>query len=76
MDMKFFDIWSEGYTIRGQKGPAQFITRSFGTDFRDACIYAYNLGDFEGYGHFDEKTLTLWGCHLFDNQEDARKSFG
>jgi hypothetical protein len=74
--MKKYQIWSEGYSCTVDYSGASFICEEQGNTFAEACITAHSKGKFEGYGNFDPKALSLWGCHLFDNEADARKSFG
>lgn len=75
--MKDFEIWTEGYSFNGgDHGIAQFICKSKGNTFREACINAYKAGLFKNWGNFNEEHLTLWGCGLYSNEQDARKSFG
>lgn len=75
-NLNSYNIWVEGYAATGDRGIAQRITSAVGESFKDACIRANQAGKFQGYGNFDEKSLTLWGCRLFDNEYDARMSYG
>ena len=69
-----FEIWSEGYVATGNASRANFHGVFKESTFAKACkVWAKTLRQPE---YFDEKRLTLWGCKLFDNEEDARKSFG
>lgn len=73
--MKQFEIWSEGYAATGEAGPATFHGIYGGLDFKDACTnYAKLDKAFARY--FNPDRMTYWGCSLFDNEVDARKSFG
>ena len=67
--MKTFKIWSEGYSITGNSSEAMFHGEIDAENFEDAC--AKLLGD-----KLDKNRLSIWGCRLFDNELDARKSFG
>lgn len=70
-----YEIWSEGYITTGEHDGAVYHGKSTGVDFRDACVhFAQTHPIFEKY--FDEKELTFWACRLFDNEADARESFG
>ena len=73
---KVYDIWIEGYVSQGYSNNAQFIARCSAENFRQACINFSKTKIAEGYGNFDEENLRFWGCRLFDNEIDARKSFG
>jgi len=70
--IKLFNIWREGYACTGQRAGACLVAESVpGVNFRDACQKYY-----KGNGNYGPERNTDWGCHLFDNQEDAIKSFG
>jgi len=73
--MKFFAIWSEGYRAQGNDSGAVPFGYEEGIDFKDACIRkAEKDPEFKEY--FNPDRMTWWGCRLFDNEVDARKSFG
>lgn len=77
--MKEFEIWMEGYAMNGQMSVASFIGKAKGETFNDACRnFKYEKGEKlnldKHYEH--QKHLSIWGCRLFDNEADARKSFG
>jgi hypothetical protein len=70
-----WDIWSEGFAATGQRGRAYFHGTGHGSTFKEAVIdFASRDPEFAEY--FDQKRMTYWGCRLFDNEADARKSFG
>ena len=72
---KRFEIWSEGFAATGQSGPATFHGYSWGKDFSDAVNrFADRNEKFARDYRVGE--LTYWGCRLFDNESDARRSFG
>ena len=76
--MKTFEIWSEGFAISGERGTAYQIGVQEADSFEEACdlfvkrnpkykeLYSRNLFSRPSY----------WGCRWFDNEQDARKSFG
>lgn len=79
-----YDIWVEGYLCTGMEGiPAKakcLATGVEGDTFLDAVRKWYNSvpnAEYK-YGHLsiDGDCATLWGCKLYDNEADARKSFG
>lgn len=73
--IKQWEIWSEGFRATGDSGGATLHGKEYGTTFRKAVItYASSNPDFDEY--FDKKDMTFWGCRLFDNETEARKSFG
>ena len=67
---KIFEIWSEGYVITGGSGRALFHGKIKATSFKEACDILFDDDKF-----YNPKNLTYWGCKLFDNETDARKSF-
>ncbi len=69
-----FEVWSEGYNASGSSGGAAHHGTVTASSFRAACDKV-----FSGPKHradYDAKRLTLWGCKLFDNERDARESYG
>lgn len=83
--MKRFNIWIEGYLTTGMEGipsTAQLIAEDVeGEDFMDAVknwYYKHPVENERNYGEFSIRggVPCLWGCRLFDNEVDARKSFG
>lgn len=82
---KQFTVWSEGYAATGEHGTATMMGTSSGLDFKDACVKLFKQlaeerptekerKEYERL--FDPEKLTFWACKLFDNEEEARKSFG
>ena len=73
--MKKYEIWSEGFVVMEGRGKAQLHGYAEGNTFKEACInYAKSDKEFDFY--FDPNRMTYWGCKLFDNEADARVSFG
>jgi hypothetical protein len=69
-----FEVWSEGYAITGNSSGATFEGKFKGATFRDACAeWAKTVEEPHLY---NAKDNTYWGCRLFDNETDARRSFG
>lgn len=73
-ELTAYQIWSEGYSATGEHDTARLMGSSTGNSFREACISFFDKRKDSGY--FNSISLTYWGCHLFDNESDARKSFG
>ena len=73
--MKLYEIWSEGYRCTGDSGEAMLHGRIKADTFKEACI-AFALKDRRFNPYFNPETMTYWGCRLFDNERNARKSFG
>lgn len=70
-----FEIWSEGFRITGNEGNAHLHGTSEGETFKEA-VNNYAQQDVYFRAYFDEEHMTFWGCRLFDNETDARRSFG
>ena len=77
-DLLAYDIWSEGYLCTGCEGipvKAKYHGKFHGKDFREACkTWAKSNG--EDYRFYNEDRNSYWGCRLFDNEKEARASFG
>jgi len=77
--MRVFDVWMEGFLVQGMEGPARArcIGRVEATTFQEACDLLCESRTFqERNGKYDKKQRTVWGCRLFDNEVDARRTFG
>lgn len=72
-----YEIWSEGYAASGDRGTAIFFGKEEGATFQEACdkFFAEYKKE-ESIKNYDPKRLTYWACRLYDNETDARKSFG
>lgn len=76
-----YEVWAEGYQTNGESSGAFLLGTYEGESFDDAVLscmmdpkflknehlFTYNLGN--GRHRY-------WGCRLFDNESDARVSFG
>lgn len=69
--MKEYAVWSEGYRVSGAEGTARLHGSAVAASFQEACDMV--LGELSQY---DRSTRTYWGCRLFDNEQEARASFG
>ncbi len=70
--MNKFQIWSEGYIVMGNSAGAQYHGEMEAKTFESACKKFFTSKEHKRYFH----NGTYWGCELFDNEQDARKSFG
>jgi hypothetical protein len=69
-----WQVWMEGFEATGDESGAQFMGMWEGETFKDACAkWAASLS---GPNHYDAALNTYWACRLFDNERDARKTFG
>lgn len=73
-----YSLWMEGFSATGQHNTAQYLGDFEGNSFNDACDnWANSIEEQEYYKSGNDKCRpTYWGCRIFDNEEDARKSFG
>lgn len=75
--MKQYEIWSEGFGDSRERHEAFFLGCGEGATFHEACINFMNTDkEHKELRYFNVKDLTFWGCRLFDNEADARRSFG
>jgi hypothetical protein len=73
--MTAFKIWMEGYLATGMEGfpaTAVFIGTIEAETFQQACDKLFSHHD----KYYDPERRTVYGCRLFDNEQDARKTFG
>ena len=70
-EMKCYNIWMEGFCATGAKAQASFIGTVEANSFVEACQKA-----FEKDPYYNSAQNTYYGCGLYDNEADARKSFG
>lgn len=74
--MKTWQVWMEGYRVTGNSNDASFKGEFEGETFQDAVkAYAETLDD-QSKSYFDAAYTTFWGCRFFNNETDARKTFG
>lgn len=72
-----FEVWSSGFSATGCSGRAMFHGKFKGTTFKDAVLaFKESVTDPYSKSCIHVESLTYWGCKLFDNGKDARKSFG
>jgi hypothetical protein len=73
--MKEYKIYMEGFVATGQSAKAQLLATVEGETFTDACDRMGRLPKYKR-DYKQGNPPTYWGCKLYDNIEDARKSFG
>ncbi len=69
-----FHVWSEGFRTNGESSQATYHGCFRAETFREACDQAAAKYDWAEF--YDSENLRFWGCRLFDNEHDARRSFG
>ena len=70
-ELKTYDVWMEGYRVLGNEQGAELLGSATAETFKEACDIVC-MGD----DHYDSYAGEVWGCRLYDNEEEARKSFG
>ena len=85
------EIWMEGYRATGESGAAQKIGEYQAESFDEAVEKylidhpdtgsgprRYTKNQFTTEEHYINRRAewNIWGCALFNNETDARKSFG
>lgn len=77
MTEKVWELWSEGYVASGGVQTATFHGEFEGKTFEDAIqAFKNTLTDQRDIDCVHVKDKNFWGCQFFDNEDDARKSFG
>ena len=69
--MRTYSIWSEGFAATGERGTAMYHGSASGNNFKEACINFFKKDQY-----FDKNCLSYWGCALYEDESDARRSFG
>jgi hypothetical protein len=71
-----YHIWQEGAQMQGGGFDASYvgkITVDMGISFVTACqIFHINFPD----DTYSPTSNRIWGCRLFDNEDDARQAYG
>lgn len=65
------EVWCEGYMATGDSAEARLLGKTRASTLKEACDKLYSNDP-----SYDPERMTYWGCRLFDNEDDARKSFG
>lgn len=74
---KMYQVWTEGYRATGEHGTATYHGECLAESFQEACEKL--LGDSldknpDGTNRYPYPSV--WACRFYDNEADARKSFG
>jgi hypothetical protein len=70
-----YEVWIEGYAATGQRDRARFLGVYTAENFNDAAEMAARLKLGE-MNYFNKAVPSFWGCKFYDNEADARRSFG
>lgn len=78
-----YEVWIQGYAATGEHGEAFQLTLSTeistkwrGDGFQKACVNALKSLEWDMKDYYDPIKNSYWACRFFDNEQDARKSFG
>ena len=75
--MSAYQIWMEGFRITGDVGTARMLGVIQAESFAEACDKLCSPPEWQAqHGNYDKERRTVWGCRLFDNETDARRSYG
>lgn len=69
--MKIYKIWSTRRIVMDDSNKITFEGKIKANSFQEACDIMFKNKD--GY---NLNLLTIWGCGLYDNEQDARRNFG
>lgn len=73
--MKEYEIWLGGWASSDGCQKAQYLGKFESETFEQACYKAIKVNSYN-INHYDDRNNTFWGCHFYDNEEEARKLFG
>jgi len=70
-------LWMEGFAVTGERQGASMIGTYEATDLDDAVkqYMETHKGDV-AWDRFGRGRHAIWACEIFDNEGEARKSFG
>lgn len=74
-EVRSFEVWVEGYRATGEHARAELWGTASAHSFREAVAIVYAVKGADP-SYLDLDRLSSWGCRFFDNEADARKSFG
>jgi len=80
--MKEFEVWLEGYAATGQSSRATFHGKVMAESFDEACIKVLggsldkDESNSDGYRRNSKGKMCVWACGCYDNETEARASFG
>lgn len=77
-EIGMYPLWEEGYSITGNSSTASYLGVFEGKTFNEACDnWSKTIKQPEHYkAGNDVHRPSYWACKIFDNEIDARKSFG
>ncbi len=73
--MKKWQLWKEGYACTGQRASASFLGEFEAPTFKEACDIWGNKPENKPF-YKSKDVPSHWACRIFDNEAQARRSFG
>lgn len=70
-----FNVWVEGYVATGERAGATFLGAVEAETFPEACRKATEAKGW-GMSSYKDDPPRFWGCRYYDNETDARATFG
>lgn len=73
-----YEIWTEGFRVSGEtEGKAYKIGEERADSFEEACdLFVKHNPRYQDCYKKVNGIPSYWACRWFDNEADARKSFG
>lgn len=68
-----YEVWAEGYRATGEQQSAKLLGTVEAISFQEACK---ELSKTVMVGFWNKDFTTVWGCKVYDNEQDARRNFG
>lgn len=75
MTERLWQVWAEGYRATGEVGTATYVGEVLASSFEEACRLLHNPG-WGALGATADGRPMYWGCRLYDNERDARATYG
>lgn len=73
-----YEIWSEGFRVSGETGSKAYkLGEQEANSFIEACdLFVKSNPQYKGCYKKVKGVPYYWGCRWYDNEADARRSFG
>ena len=81
--MTKYNIWQSGFMTQGDHEPTKAkllcrISMEKDISWEEVTRMAAEIDNMSDYYNYNKETnhATIWGCGLYDNEEEAKKTFG
>lgn len=71
-----WEVWLEGYCVTGSSAKATFCGKFKGVTFEEAVLAWVATKGEDGKKFYNPESGVYWGCNFYDNEAEARKTFG